>query len=158
MPWYRWVAMGLGSSGFAKSSLKNPVPPSLPAQLQADGLWAAWVDVAFARLDANGDGEISLDEILAHLPLLSTDPDDDVASERLLEVTKPSTLSLNNPELAHCALLSTPHFCPPLALLLLCWLGRDSPNFCSLPEYITRTSVVDRRSGGFQVHCSQPMV
>ena len=71
------------------NSLSKSSIPLRRAQLQADGLWAAWVDVAFGRLDANGDGEISLDEILAHLPLLSTDPDDDAASERLLEVPGP---------------------------------------------------------------------
>ena len=42
--------------------------------------------MAFAKMDGNGDGFISLDEIMAQLPLMSTDPDDDVQSTRLLEV------------------------------------------------------------------------
>ena len=50
--------------------------------------WLGWVDVAFARMDDNGDGFISLEEIMAKLPLVSTDPDDDVASTRLLDVRR----------------------------------------------------------------------
>ena len=46
------------------------------------------MDVAFARMDDNGDGFISLEEIMAKLPLVSTDPDDDVASTRLLDVRR----------------------------------------------------------------------
>jgi hypothetical protein len=47
----------------------------------------AWVDMAFAKLDDNGDGFISLEEIMARLPLMSTDPEEDVQATRLLEVS-----------------------------------------------------------------------
>ncbi len=40
-----------------------PVP-----QLQDDNLWAKWIDVAFSKLDVNGDGFISVDEIVRHMP------------------------------------------------------------------------------------------
>ena len=55
-------------------------------QLQQDELWEQWVGQAFSKLDLNGDGYISLEEIMHKLPLMTTDPDDDVESERLLEV------------------------------------------------------------------------
>ena len=38
------------------------------AQLKQDGLWAKWMDVAFSKLDSNGDGYISLDEIVSTVP------------------------------------------------------------------------------------------
>ena len=31
-------------------------------------MWASWMDIAFAKLDANGDGFISLEELLSRLP------------------------------------------------------------------------------------------
>jgi Ca2+-binding EF-hand superfamily protein len=55
-------------------------------QLQQDQLWAKWVDEAFCKLDLNGDGFISMEEIMEKLPLMTTDPDIDLESERLLEV------------------------------------------------------------------------
>jgi len=54
-------------------------------QLQQDDLWVDWVNEAFNKLDLNGDGFLSLNEIMDRLPLMTTDPDDDVESERLLE-------------------------------------------------------------------------
>lgn len=50
-------------------------------------MWGSWVDEAFSKLDINGDGFISLEEIMERLPLMTTDPDIDVESERLLEVS-----------------------------------------------------------------------
>ena len=38
------------------------------AQLQEDRMWASWMDIAFAKLDVNGDGFISLEELLSCLP------------------------------------------------------------------------------------------
>lgn len=43
------------------------------------------MDMAFSRLDANKDGFISLDEIVAQLPF-NEDRGDDAAAERVLEV------------------------------------------------------------------------
>lgn len=52
-------------------------------QLQADTQWGYWVQLAFQKLDSNGDGYISLDEIVLQLPVEgSTD------SERLLEARR----------------------------------------------------------------------
>lgn len=51
-----------------------------------------WVDQAFTKLDLNGDGFISLEEIMHKLPLMTTDPDDDIDSERLLEVCAQSAV------------------------------------------------------------------
>lgn len=52
-------------------------------QLQADKQWGYWVQLAFQKLDCNGDGFISLDEIIMQLPMEgSTD------SERLLEARR----------------------------------------------------------------------
>ena len=42
------------------------LPPC--AQLKQDDLWAKWMDVAFSKLDSNGDGFISLDEIVSTVP------------------------------------------------------------------------------------------
>ncbi len=64
------------------------------AQLQQDDLWVRWVDQAFSKLDLNGDGYISLEEIMHKLPLMTTDPDDDIESERLLEVRSCPAASL----------------------------------------------------------------
>jgi Ca2+-binding EF-hand superfamily protein len=54
-------------------------------QLQQDVLWEKWVDMAFQKLDSNGDGFIDLEELIAKLPI------DDATSaatrtERHLEV------------------------------------------------------------------------
>ncbi len=45
-----------------------------------------WVDEAFSKLDVNGDGFISMDEIMDKLPFETSDPDDDQESERFLQV------------------------------------------------------------------------
>lgn len=47
------------------------------------------MDEAFSKLDINGDGFISMDEIMDRLPLETTDPDDDMESERFLQVILP---------------------------------------------------------------------
>lgn len=49
-------------------------------QLQKDGSWATWVNLAFERMDGNSDGFISLEELVELLP------QDTVDDERLLEV------------------------------------------------------------------------
>ncbi|KAK9823598.1 hypothetical protein WJX72_004124 [[Myrmecia] bisecta] len=49
--------------------------------LQQDRLWTQWVDVAFSKLDVDGDGHISLEEIVSRLP---PELDDDDEEERLL--------------------------------------------------------------------------
>lgn len=54
-------------------------------QLQQDKLWSTWVDVAFNKLDSNGDGYIDLDELISLLPA-DGDTDASLHSERLLEV------------------------------------------------------------------------
>ena len=58
-------------------------------QLQSEKSWVRWVDEAFSKLDINGDGFISMEEILDKLPLETTDPDDDQESERFLQVSNP---------------------------------------------------------------------
>ncbi len=58
-------------------------------QLQSEKGWERWVDDAFSKLDINGDGFISMEEILDKLPLETTDPDDDMESERFLQVSNP---------------------------------------------------------------------
>ena len=55
-------------------------------QLQSEKSWVRWVDEAFSKLDVNGDGFISMEEIMDKLPLETTDPDDDMESERFLQV------------------------------------------------------------------------
>lgn len=52
-------------------------------QLQDDNLWAKWIDVAFSKLDVNGDGFISVDEIVRAMPGDSQDE-----SDRLLALSK----------------------------------------------------------------------
>ena len=44
------------------------------------------MDEAFSKLDVNGDGFISMEEIMDKLPLETTDPDDDMESGRFLQV------------------------------------------------------------------------
>ncbi len=46
-------------------------------------MWASWMDIAFAKLDANGDGYISLEELLARLPDAVDGPAAAVEGERL---------------------------------------------------------------------------
>ena len=45
------------------------------------------MDNAFSKLDINGDGFISMEEIMDKLPLETPDPDDDMESERFLQVS-----------------------------------------------------------------------
>jgi Ca2+-binding EF-hand superfamily protein len=52
--------------------------------LQADARWPRWVERAFARLDADGDGSISLSELGALLGPPAADTDSDGEAERLL--------------------------------------------------------------------------
>ena len=54
-------------------------------QLQEDHLWSRWVDLAFAKLDSNGDGFIDLDELIARLPVVTGT--DNSESERMLAVS-----------------------------------------------------------------------
>lgn len=58
-------------------------------QLQQDELWSKWVEMAFQKLDVNGDGYIDLNELVSKLPV-----DDEVSTstsktERVLEVRPP---------------------------------------------------------------------
>ena len=46
-------------------------------------MWASWMDIAFAKLDANGDGFISLQELLARLPDAAPSADAADEGERL---------------------------------------------------------------------------
>ncbi|CAL5222918.1 g5351 [Coccomyxa viridis] len=57
-------------------------------KLQSEKGWERWVDDAFSKLDINGDGFISMEEILDKLPLETTDPDDDMESERFLQARR----------------------------------------------------------------------
>lgn len=52
-------------------------------QLQDDAMWAKWIDVAFQKLDTDGDGYISVQEIAAQMPGDSGDE-----SERLIALSK----------------------------------------------------------------------
>ncbi|KAK9826177.1 hypothetical protein WJX81_003662 [Elliptochloris bilobata] len=52
-------------------------------QLQEDRMWASWMDIAFAKLDANGDGYISLQELLSRLPSAAAPADAADEGERL---------------------------------------------------------------------------
>lgn len=51
------------------------------AQLQEDKLWTEWVEIAFTRFDSNGDGFISLEELLGQLGK-------DEKPERMLEAKR----------------------------------------------------------------------
>ena len=53
--------------------------------LQKDSLWSRWVDVAFGKLDSNGDGYIDLDELINRLPMLTGT--DNPEAERVLAVS-----------------------------------------------------------------------
>ena len=56
-------------------------------QLQKDGEWAKWVDLAFSKLDTNDDGYIDLEELIAQLPGMGVGVDERQDSERLLAVS-----------------------------------------------------------------------
>ena len=64
-----------------------------PLQLKQDDLWAKWMDVAFSKLDSNGDGYISLDEIVSTVP--GSDDAGDV-DNRLIAVSQASRRSLTS--------------------------------------------------------------
>ncbi|KAI7836721.1 hypothetical protein COHA_009419 [Chlorella ohadii] len=53
-------------------------------QLQSDSQWGAWVQMAFDRLDSNGDGYLSLDELMDQLPANDGSSD----AERMLEARR----------------------------------------------------------------------
>ena len=57
-------------------------------QLKGDSLWAKWTDVAFSKLDSNGDGFISLDEIVSTMP---TSDSDDEYNAHLVAVSQART-------------------------------------------------------------------
>ena len=59
--------------------------------MQQDTLWSRWVDIAFGKLDSNGDGFIDLDELLVRLPVLTGT--DNPEAERVLAVSPPSCSS-----------------------------------------------------------------
>ena len=61
----------------------------LVLQLQQDRLWTHWVDLAFNKFDANGDGFLSLEEILQHLPAELAGAS---TQDRILEVCPPCRL------------------------------------------------------------------
>lgn len=61
--------------------------PSLLVQLQQDSLWSKWVDMAFQKLDSNGDGFLDLEEIISQLPVEDAE-NVTTRRERLLEVRK----------------------------------------------------------------------
>ena len=52
--------------------------------LQTDSQWAHWVQLAFERLDRNGDGWLGLEELMAELPA----DDGSTAAERTLEARR----------------------------------------------------------------------
>ncbi len=52
--------------------------------LQNDSQWGQWVQMAFDRLDQNGDGWLSLDELQKQLP----DKDGSSDAERMLEARR----------------------------------------------------------------------
>ena len=53
--------------------------------VQQDKLWSRWVEVAFGKLDSNGDGYIDLDELIIRLPMLTGT--DNPEAERVLAVS-----------------------------------------------------------------------
>jgi hypothetical protein len=55
-------------------------------QLQQEQLWHEWMELAWAKLDTNGDGYISLDEIVAKLPPPVDGEADETAEERIIAV------------------------------------------------------------------------
>lgn len=59
-------------------------------------MWASWMDIAFAKLDANGDGFISLQELLARLPDAAPSADAADEGERLNAVRVAWDISLTN--------------------------------------------------------------
>ena len=54
-------------------------------RVQQDNLWSRWVDIAFAKLDGNGDGFIDLEELISRLPILTGT--DNPEAERVLAVS-----------------------------------------------------------------------
>ena len=58
---------------------------TLYVQLQQDELWSSWVEMAFTKLDSNGDGFIDLEELISKLPV-EAETDTATRNERLLEV------------------------------------------------------------------------
>ena len=52
-------------------------------------MWASWMDIAFAKLDANGDGFISLQELLSRLPNAAANAGAADEGERLNAVRAP---------------------------------------------------------------------
>ena len=89
-------------------------------QLQQDKLWASWVDLAFSKLDSNGDGFIDLDELISNLPV-DLENDSDTRNKLLLEVdilrvygeyVNPQTCVLNRSGVAPFGdVLWRPHLC-----------------------------------------------
>lgn len=65
-------------------SPKTGADPDL-VPVQQDNLWSRWVDIAFAKLDSNGDGFIDLDELIVRLPILTGT--DNPEAERVLAVS-----------------------------------------------------------------------
>ena len=61
-------------------------PDILAMSAQKDKLWSRWVDVAFSKLDSNGDGYIDLDELIVRLPMLTGT--DNPEAERVLAVSR----------------------------------------------------------------------
>ena len=56
-------------------------------QLQQDQLGSRWVDLAFGKLDSNGDGFIDLNELITRLPMVTGA--DNPENERVLAVRPP---------------------------------------------------------------------
>ncbi len=101
-------------------------------QLQTEKSWVRWVDEAFSKLDINGDGFISMEEILDKLPLETTDPDDDMESERFLQVSNPTSqppsLEVQHPG---CLALRTS--------LFLAYVAEHRLNFCTAANSLVAT-------------------
>jgi calcium-dependent protein kinase len=58
------------------------------AALQGDARWTNWVEKAFARLDRNGDGFISMDELLEELQTCASRQGVVQGQERMVEVRR----------------------------------------------------------------------